>query len=332
MFGIIPQLNYFIKHSVFKKKLMQYIQLMRWHRPIPILLSLWPTYWGLFWGGMPPLKLFIVFTLGVVLMRAAGCVANDIFDQKYDRFVARTIERPLASGAMRNREAWFLLVVLLLLAASLLLFLNPLAQILAIPALILALGYPLAKRFTHFPQLILGLAFNFGMVMAYAAVHDQLTKAIFWLYALALVWTLFYDTIYSLMDYMDDKRLRIKSPATFFDGKVYLFLMFLGLVLIVATSVLLHHLHLHYAFLFWLVFTYIIVRACWNLLKAKLLFLLPLLIMRFQMKGMAVSVWDSPALNPSFREALLYQKLFNQQQWFGLVVLIMILCRWLVWQ
>lgn len=312
-----------------QRKAKLYLQLMRWHRPVPILLSLWPTYWGLFWGGLPPIKLVIIFTLGVILMRAAGCVINDLCDQKYDRFVARTIERPLASGEVRNREAIILLGVLLLLAASLLLFLNPLAQLLAIPALILALVYPFAKRFTHFPQIILGMAFNFGMIMAYAAVHDGLTKAIFWLYGLALVWTLFYDTIYSLMDYMDDKRLRIKSPATFFDGKVYLFLLFLGLVLIIAASVLLHHLHLHYAFLFWLVFTYITLRACWNLLKAKLLFLLPLLVMRIQMKGMVVAIWDNPALCPSWREALLYQKLFNEQHWFGLVILIMIMCQYL---
>jgi 4-hydroxybenzoate polyprenyltransferase len=302
---------------------------MRWHRPIPLLLSLWPTYWGLFLGGLPSIRLFFVFTLGVVLMRAAGCVVNDLFDQNYDRFVARTAFRPIASGAVRNVEAVLLLLVLLLLAASLLLFLNSLAQLLALPALFLALVYPLAKRFTYFPQLILGLAFNFGMIMAYAAVHNQLNSMIFWLYGLSIVWTLFYDTIYSLMDYTDDKRLGIKSPATFFDGRVYLFLFLLALCLIVAASVLLHNLHLHYAFLFALAFTYVMVRACWHLLKGKLLFLIPILMMRSQMPGPKQAIWASPMLTPSWREAVVCQKLFDQQQWFGLIIFLMILCQFL---
>lgn len=302
---------------------------MRWHRPLPVLLSLWPTYWGLFLTHLPSAKLFIVFTLGVILMRAAGCVANDIFDQKYDRFIARTAERPLAAEELSRKAAGLLLGVLLLLAGTLLFFLNPLAQLLAIPALILALLYPLAKRFTYFPQLFLGLAFNFGMIMAFAATNGDVSKEVGALYALAIIWTLFYDTIYSLMDYTDDKRLGIKSPATFFDGRVYLFLLFLAMVLLIGASMLLHHLHLHYAFLFALVLVYIILRTVWQLMKAKLLFLLPLMVMRTQMKGVQVSLWDSPALRPMWNEAMRYQKLFDQQHWFGFVILIMLLVSYL---
>jgi 4-hydroxybenzoate polyprenyltransferase len=311
------------------KSLKNYFILMRWHRPLPILLSLWPTYWGLFLGAKPSIILVIIFTLGVVIMRAAGCVANDIFDKKIDQFVARTAERPLAAGYVSTFAAWVLLGFLLILACSLLFFLNTLAQVLALPALLLAFAYPLAKRFTYFPQVLLGLAFNFGLIMAYAAVNNALNNFVFGLYALAVMWTLFYDTVYSLMDYPDDKRLRVKSPATFFDGRVYAFLLIIALLLLVGGTIVLHKLHIAYAAIFFLVLLFLLLRACWQVLKLKLLFLLPMILLRKQMPQGAISIWNNPALCPNWSEALTYQKIFNEQHWFGFVIFLMIIARYL---
>ncbi|MCX7123285.1 MAG: UbiA family prenyltransferase, partial [Gammaproteobacteria bacterium] len=147
-------------------KLNAAFRLMRFHRPLPILLILWPTYWGLFLGKTPSLKICIVFTLGVILMRAAGCIINDYFDRHFDGQITRTQNRPLANGSATPRQALGLFTLLILLAACLLFFLHPITILLAVCALALAMLYPLAKRFTHFPQLVLGLAFNFGLIMA----------------------------------------------------------------------------------------------------------------------------------------------------------------------
>lgn len=306
-------------------RIKDYFRLMRWHRPIPILLSLWPTYWGLFLAKVPSLKLVIVFTVGVMLMRSAGSVVNDIYDQQYDRFVERTRNRPLAARRVSNFEAVGLLGLLLLGALSLLWFLNPLVQILAIPAVILALTYPLAKRFTYFPQFVLGLAFNFGMIMAYAAVNGCLGGLLPFFYVLSIIWTLFYDTIYSLMDYTDDKRLGVKSPATYFDGRVYLFLFSMVILLMVGVSIMMHKLHVLYSFLFWMVFLIFLVRAWWSVVKPKILFLLPFMLLSFQMRGMKLPIWNNPMLCPSLAEQKINQKVFDQQQWFGFLVFLVIL-------
>ncbi|MEL5848204.1 MAG: UbiA family prenyltransferase, partial [Candidatus Igneacidithiobacillus chanchocoensis] len=155
-----------------RQRLQAYAGLMRIGRPIGTLLLLWPTYWGL-WiaaGGIPPLTLFLLFTLGTWLMRSAGCVINDYFDRDFDRQVARTRHRPLASGQIRSREALVLFVVLCLLAAALLPFFNRLVFSLALIAVVISAAYPLFKRFTHLPQAFLGLAFSFGIPMAFVAV------------------------------------------------------------------------------------------------------------------------------------------------------------------
>ncbi len=220
-------------------KLDAALRLMRFHRPLPILLILWPTFWGLFLGQTPSLSIIIVFSLGVILMRAAGCVINDYFDRDFDGHIARTQQRPLANGSATPKQALQLFIGLITLAACLLFFLHPLTILLAFCALFLTLIYPLAKRFTHFPQIVLGIAFNFGLIMAYVQVNGHASFAMYFWYIFAVLWTLLYDTEYALMDYQDDLKTGIKSTAVFFGPKVLRFLRILSGLLI---ALLLAHL------------------------------------------------------------------------------------------
>lgn len=199
-------------------KLHDYLQLMRAHRPIGTLLLLWPTYWALFLAGQgrPRLDLFVVFTLGVFLMRSAGCVINDYSDRHFDAHVARTRDRPLASGRVTPREALGLFAVLVGLSATLLFFLDPLTIGLAVVALLLAATYPLFKRFTHLPQAYLGLAFSWGIPMAFAAQTGQVPLLAWVLLAANVCWVLAYDTAYAMADRADDVKIGVKSTAILF--------------------------------------------------------------------------------------------------------------------
>ncbi|MEE2001152.1 4-hydroxybenzoate octaprenyltransferase [Alkalimonas sp. MEB108] len=195
-----------------------YRQLMRLDKPIGIYLLLWPTWWALWLAaeGVPPWSLWLVFTLGVVLMRSAGCVINDYADRNFDGAVARTRLRPLAAGKVTAAEALQLFVLLLLLAASLLLFLNWQTALLSLGALALASLYPFMKRYTHLPQLVLGAAFSWGMPMAFMAIQLQLPAVVWWLYLANLCWTVAYDTYYAMVDQPDDEQVGIKSTAILF--------------------------------------------------------------------------------------------------------------------
>lgn len=176
-------------------------------------------------------------------MRAAGCVMNDYFDRHFDSQVARTQIRPLATKELAPRQALSLAGVLFLSAASLLFFLSPWVILLSFFAFTLACLYPLAKRFTHFPQLILGLAFNFGLIMAYVEVNGYLSwQAIYW-YGFAILWTLIYDTEYAMVDHQDDLKIGIKSTAIFWGRHVVSFIGMLsvGLMLLLALYVMLTH-------------------------------------------------------------------------------------------
>ncbi|MEW6611608.1 MAG: 4-hydroxybenzoate octaprenyltransferase [Pseudomonadota bacterium] len=199
-------------------KLRDYLQLMRAHRPIGTLLLLWPTYWALFLAGQgrPRLDLLVVFTLGVFLMRSAGCVINDYSDRRFDAHVARTRDRPLASGRVTPREALVLFAVLVGLSATLLFFLDPLTIGLAVVALLLAATYPLFKRFTHLPQAYLGLAFSWGIPMAFAAQTGQVPLLAWVLLAANVCWVLAYDTAYAMADRADDVKIGVKSTAILF--------------------------------------------------------------------------------------------------------------------
>ncbi|HCU65675.1 MAG TPA: 4-hydroxybenzoate octaprenyltransferase [Rheinheimera sp.] len=195
-----------------------YSRLMRLEKPIGTFLLLWPTYWALWLAseGMPDWSMLLVFTLGVVLMRAAGCVINDYADRHFDGAVERTKQRPLATGEVSATEALQLFVLLLLLSASLLLFLDWRSALLSLVAVVLAASYPFMKRVTHLPQVVLGAAFSWGMVMSFMAIQGQLPLLVWLIYAANLLWTVAYDTFYAMVDQNDDEKIGVKSTARLF--------------------------------------------------------------------------------------------------------------------
>ncbi len=198
-----------------------YIRLMRLDKPIGILLLLWPTLWAL-WiagNGQPDWGVTLIFILGTVLMRSAGCVMNDYADRHFDRHVARTKNRPLTAGLVSEKEALLLAATLVLLAFLLVLQLNLLTIQLSFAALFLAASYPFTKRFFSIPQAYLGIAFGFGIPMAFAALMGEVPM-LAWVLLLANVcWSLAYDTEYAMVDRDDDMHIGIRSSALFF-GKL----------------------------------------------------------------------------------------------------------------
>lgn len=201
-----------------RSKWLAYCRLMRLDKPIGALLLLWPTLWALWLAsrGLPELHILLVFMLGVILMRSAGCVINDFADRHIDGHVERTATRPLPSGEISERVSKVLFVVLVTLAFLLVLTLNRLTIMLSVAALILAWIYPFMKRITHLPQIVLGMAFSWSIPMAYAAITNQLPLSC-WLLLLAnLCWTVAYDTEYAMVDRNDDLAIGIKSTAILF--------------------------------------------------------------------------------------------------------------------
>lgn len=199
-------------------KWRDYRQLMRLDKPIGTYLLLWPTYWALWLAsdGLPAIDMLLIFTLGVVLMRAAGCVINDYADRNFDGAVERTKQRPLATGAVSSTEALQLFALLLALSALLLLFLNWQSAVLALVAVVLAASYPFMKRYTHLPQVVLGAAFSWGMVMSFMAIQGQLPLLVWLIYGANLLWTVAYDTFYAMVDKDDDEKIGVKSTARLF--------------------------------------------------------------------------------------------------------------------
>lgn len=199
-------------------KWQAYCRLMRIDKPIGSLLLLWPTYWALWLAGgqIPSLKLLVVFTLGVFFMRAAGCVVNDFADRRVDGHVKRTAHRPLPSGAVTEKESKILFVALVLVSFGLVLSLNAMTIWLSVAALALAWVYPFMKRFTHLPQVVLGMAFGWSIPMAYAAVSESLPLSCWLLFLANICWTVAYDTQYAMVDRDDDLRIGIKSTAILF--------------------------------------------------------------------------------------------------------------------
>ncbi|BFU92880.1 MAG: 4-hydroxybenzoate octaprenyltransferase [Nitrospira sp.] len=186
-------------------------------------LLLLPTMWGLVLAarGIPPPHLVAIFIGGSFLMRSAGVIMNDLADQSFDRQVTRTKTRPLASGELSRRHAAILLTLLLVVAASLLFFLRPIVTWLAPVAVFLAALYPYAKRWLHIPQAMLGIAFGWGTVMAWAAVQGQLDAPVWCLFGATVAWAVAYDTIYAIQDQEDDRRIGIKSAALYFGPAVH---------------------------------------------------------------------------------------------------------------
>jgi 4-hydroxybenzoate polyprenyltransferase len=195
-----------------------YLRLMRLHRPIGILLLLWPTLWAL-WiagNGHPQWHIVIIFILGTVLMRSAGCVINDYADRDFDKHVQRTRDRPITSGQIAPSAALKLAAALALSAFVLILPLNTLTLALSVPAVFLAASYPYTKRFLAIPQAYLGVAFGFGIPMAFAAQLNDVPAVAWALLAANLVWAIAYDTEYAMVDRDDDIHLGIHSSAIFF--------------------------------------------------------------------------------------------------------------------
>lgn len=199
----------------FNNRLSAYIQLTRLDKPIGILLLLWPTLWGLWLAadGMPDLMILIIFVLGTVLMRSAGCAINDFADRRIDPHVSRTRNRPLATGVITSREALLIAAGLSLCAFLLILPLNLLTIQLSVPALFLAVSYPFTKRFFSMPQAYLGIAFSFGIPMAFAA-QTGTVPPLAWLLVLGnLFWVIAYDTEYAMVDRSDDLKIGIQTSA-----------------------------------------------------------------------------------------------------------------------
>ncbi|MGA8261030.1 MAG: 4-hydroxybenzoate octaprenyltransferase [Arenicellales bacterium] len=201
--------------SKLAERLQEYGRLTRLGRPIGSLLLLWPTLWALWIAGRgsPDPYVVLVFFVGVFVMRSAGCVINDYADREIDGHVKRTQDRPLPRGTVSEREALTLFVVLGLAAFALVLTLNRLTLYLSFAGLALAALYPFVKRYTHLPQLVLGVAFSWGIPMAYAAQADALPPVAWGLVAANWFWVLAYDTIYAMVDRDDDLRIGVKSTA-----------------------------------------------------------------------------------------------------------------------
>lgn len=191
---------------------------MRLDKPIGVLLLLWPTLWALWLAsaGHPGWSNLLVFSAGTLLMRSAGCIMNDLADRKVDRHVKRTCQRPLATGEVQVKEALMLAGCISLMAFALVLTRNMLTVLLALPALFLAASYPLTKRFFPMPQAYLGIAFGFGIPMAYAAESGQVPGLAWELLLANILWTIAYDTEYAMVDRDDDIHLGIHSSALLF--------------------------------------------------------------------------------------------------------------------
>jgi len=212
-----------------------YIRLMRLDKPIGSLLLLWPTYWALFLSadGWPDFDILVIFTLGVFIMRTAGCVINDFADQKIDIHIVRTQGRPLVTGEISSNSALVLFGLLLLVALGLVLQTNILTIKLSLIALLLATLYPFTKRWTNLPQLVLGAAFGMSVPMAFSAQTGVIPLNAWLVFIATLVWTLIYDTFYAMADRDEDVKIGVKSTAILFAKYDQIIITLLQILLIV---------------------------------------------------------------------------------------------------
>src|SRR6476659_1933160 len=199
-------------------KLALYLRLVRADKPIGILLLLWPTLWALWMaaGGRPDPTVVLIFVVGTALMRSAGCAINDYADRDFDLHVKRTAERPLTSGRIKGWEALMVAATLAIVSFLLILPLNALTKQLSVIAVIVAGSYPYFKRFFAIPQAYLGIAFGFGIPMAFAAVQNQVPAVAWWLLAANVFWAVAYDTEYAMVDRDDDLKLGMRTSAITF--------------------------------------------------------------------------------------------------------------------
>ncbi|WP_367105666.1 4-hydroxybenzoate octaprenyltransferase [uncultured Psychrobacter sp.] len=237
----------------FKDKLYAYMQLTRFDKPVGIELLLWPTLWGVMLAamgqaqqqgvsaGLPSLKVFVLFALGAILMRAAGCAINDFADRKVDGHVSRTKGRPLADGRLTGKEAVITFVVLVALSASLLLFLPIQVFYWSLGAVVLAFIYPFMKRFTHLPQVFLAAAFGWAIPMAYVAVQGAPDVWGWLLFIAYMCWTVAYDTQYAMADRDDDLKIGVKSTAILFGRYDVVIISILQTLFLIIMGVVLWH-------------------------------------------------------------------------------------------
>ena len=221
-------------------RLKQYWLLTRFDRPIGILILLWPALWALWVAsdGRPDLGVLTVICLGVVLMRAAGCVINDYADREFDPHVARTKQRPIAAGKVKPKEALWIFVVLCLCAFGLVLTLNIFTILLSFIAAFLAASYPFMKRYTQLPQAYLGIAFGWAIPMSFSAQTNYIPHVAWVMYLAVVLWALVYDTMYAMVDKEDDLKIGVKSTAILFGSydrhiMAFLQLIIIGLLIIV---------------------------------------------------------------------------------------------------
>lgn len=219
-----------------RQRLHQYYILTRLNRPIGIFLLLWPTLWALWIAGKgkPNFLVLMVFVLGVVLMRSAGCVINDYADRDIDPHVVRTRERPMAAGRVSSKEALALFGVLCLMAFGLVLLMNGLTIILSLIGVVLAVIYPFMKRYTHLPQVFLGMAFGWAVPMVFAAQTGAVPQVAWLLFVATVLWATAYDTMYAMVDRPDDIRIGVKSTAILFGQADRLLIGVIQLLFLVA--------------------------------------------------------------------------------------------------
>ncbi|MEJ2361800.1 MAG: 4-hydroxybenzoate octaprenyltransferase [Gammaproteobacteria bacterium] len=222
------------------ERLEQYYYLVRLHRPIGTYLLLWPALWALWIAGQgkpDPLVLFVIVA-GTVLMRSAGCAMNDYADRNIDAHVARTRERPIAAGKVSPREALMVFVVLALVSFGLVLLMNRFTIYMSFGGLVLAAIYPFSKRYTHLPQVVLGMAFAWAVPMAFTAQTNSLPREAWLIYVITVIWAVIYDTMYAMVDREDDLRIGVKSTAILFGEADRLILFILQLLMFTALVLL----------------------------------------------------------------------------------------------
>jgi len=221
------------------KKIGYYALLIRANRPIGFFLLLWPALWAIWLAseGQPPLKIIIIFSLGVILMRSAGCAINDYADRHIDGLVERTKNRPLAAGLITAKEALMVFFILILAAFVLVLQLDQKTILLSVVAAVLATLYPFMKRWTYLPQLVLGMAFGWAIPMAFMAILGKLPLITWLLYLSAIIWALIYDTQYAMVDRADDIKIGVKSTAILFAQYDRLIIALLQFTMIVILAI-----------------------------------------------------------------------------------------------
>jgi 4-hydroxybenzoate polyprenyltransferase len=240
------------RKAYFIDRLQQYYLLARFDRPIGIFILLWPSLWALWLAsqGKPDGLVLTVICLGVVLMRAAGCVINDYADRHFDPHVERTKQRPIAAGKVSPKEALAVFVVLCLVAFSLVLLLNGFTILLSFVAAFLAASYPFMKRYTYLPQAYLGIAFGWAVPMAFSAQTNAIAPVAWVMYVAVVLWALVYDTMYAMVDKDDDVKIGVKSTAILFgayDRHIIALLQVIILALLVAVGQIAHLGWLYYA-------------------------------------------------------------------------------------